>query len=331
MKPIYFPFTFIPESVAKALAACFGQTTVYQISGAKIPDDMQNLVEDGILDIRMPMPINGELLDKIHKDYRAWIDTHQGTEITFLKTMANKIPFFNKDAPSQIRAELKNTIRRNPAQEKPDPLFNAGLFLHMAQEYDFQNERLSRDLRDIDTMEADIIEDLKGEEEDVPVHTVKHKAIEIKDPGRYMTAERIAAWASFMLKDSQRYGLFLTTSRAVVDHILDILPETNQINRFDAVSAGSDKDEAWGSWRSEFMKSLEMLAIHARPAGVDDMRPPPKVSGRETNISLTLYMVPEKAPRECFTRFLDTDSLHEDSTKTGSRIRNTLIGIIEAK
>jgi hypothetical protein len=331
MKPIYFPFTYIPESVGKALAACFGQTTVYQISDAKIPDDMQSLVQDGILDIRMPMPINGKLLDKIHKDYRAWIDTHQGTEITFLKTMAHKIPFLNKDAPSQIRAELKNTIRQIPAREKPDPLFNAGLFLHMAQEYDFQNERLSRDLRDIDSMEADFIEDLKGEAEGVQAGIMKHKAIEIKDPGRYMTAERIAAWASFMLKDSQRYGLLITSSRAVVDHILDILPETNEINRFDAVSAGSEKDDAWDIWRSEFMTSLEMLAIHTRPAGVDDMRSPPKVPGRETNISLTLYMVPEKAPRECFTRFLDTDSLREDSTKTGFRIKNTLIGLVEVK
>lgn len=329
MKPIYFPFTYIPESVGKDLAACFGQITVYQISGEKVPEDMQNLVEDGILDVRIPMEINSELLDKIHHDYRVWMDTHQGTEIAFLKTMVHNIPYFDENASSQIRAEIKKTTRQTPIPKKPDSLLNAGLFLHMAQEYDLQNERLSRDLRDIDTMEADFMKDLKGEEEDVQSRAMKHKPIEIQDPGRYMTAERLAAWTSFMLKDPQDSEVFITTSRAVIEHIIDIWPETKQINRVDAVSLGGEQDDARASWRREFMKSLEMLATQSRPAGVDDLMPPPEVSGSETNFSLILYVVPDKTPRECFAGFIDTDALRDDSAKTSSRMTNTLIGIVE--
>jgi len=331
MKPIYFPFTYIPESLGKALAACFGQITVYQISGEKVPEDMQHLVKDGILDIRIPMDINGKLLDKIYNDYRVWIDTHQGTEVTFLKTMAHNIPYFDENASSQIRAEIKKTTRQISAQEKPDPLFNAGLFLHMAQEYDFQNERLFRDLMDIDAMETNFLKDLKGEEDDIQSRTLTHRAVEIKDPGRYMTEERLAAWASLILKDPRDFGLFITTSRAVVEHMVDILPEINRIHRFDTLVTGDEKDNTWVSWRREFMGSLEMLAARSRPDGTDDMPPFPEASGPKTNISLTLYRVPEKTPRECFSGFVETHALHDDSIRTSPPFKNTLIGLVEGR
>ncbi len=329
MKPIYFPFTYIPESAGKTLAACFGQLAVYQISGEKVPEDMQNLVKKGILDIRIPMEINSHLLDRIYNDYRVWIDTHQGTEVAFLKTMAHKIPYFDENASSQIRAEIKKATRQTPIPKKSDFLFNAGLFLHMAQEYDLQNERLSRDLKNIDTMEADFMKDLKGEDEDVQSRAMKHKPIAIQDPGRYMTAERLAAWTSFMLKDPQDPEMFITTSRAVIEHIIDIWPETKQINRIDTVSLGGEQDDAWVSWRREFMKSLEMLAIQSRPDGLDGLTPPPEVSGSEANFSLILYVVPEKAPRKCFAGFIDTDALRDDSAQTSPGMTNTLIGLVE--
>jgi hypothetical protein len=329
MKPLYFPFTYISESTGKALAACFGQTAVYQISGKKVPDDMQKSADDGILDIRMPMEINGDLLDKILKEYRAWIDTHEGTETAFLKATADKIPFFHEDASSQIRAELKKTSRQIPPQEKPDPLFNAGLFIYMAQEYDLQNERLLQDLMDIDAMEEDFMKDLKGEDDDDQVRTIARTVSGKEDPGLYMTNERIEAWASLMLKDPQDYGMFITSSRAVLEHILDIVPETKQVIRFDAVPLGVDEDEAWVKWRNDFMKSLEMLATHPRPDAMDGMTNPPEVSGSETKVSLILYMIPDKSPYECFAGCVDTDVFRADSAKTGSRFKNTLIGLVE--
>jgi len=37
MKPIYFPFTYVADSVAQALAACFGEFIVYQPLTGNIP------------------------------------------------------------------------------------------------------------------------------------------------------------------------------------------------------------------------------------------------------------------------------------------------------
>jgi hypothetical protein len=331
MKPLYFPFTYIPESVGKALAACFGQTAVYLISGTKIPDNMQNLVREGTLDIRIPIEIDGKLLNKIYKEYQGWINTHQGTETAFLKTMAHKIPFFDENASSQIRAELKKTTRQIQPQEKPDPLFNAGLFLHMAQEYDLQNERLSQDMMDIDAMEEDFMKDLKGEEDNDHARTMVHTAIEKKDPGLYMTTERMEAWTSIMLRDPQESRLFITTSRAVIEHIIDIVPETKQVIRFAAVPVNADEDDALSNWRDHLMEALEVLATKSRPDVLDDMANPPEVSGSEIKVSLTLYVIPDKTPHECFAGNVDTGVSQTDLTKTGTRFKNTLIGLVEEK
>ena len=330
MKPIYFPFTYIPESIGEILASWFGQIAVYQISDAKIPDEMQKLAKKGILDVHIPMDINGELLDKIYKEYRVWISHHQGTETAFLKAMAHKIPFFDDNPSSQIRAEIKKTAREISPKEKPHPLFNAGLFLYMAQEYDRQNETLSLDLLAIDAMEEDVMKDLKGEENNDQARIGVHMAIERQEPGHFMTAERMEAWASVMLNTPQESGLFVTTSRPVVESIIDFAPETQEIIRFDAVPSGTNED-AWITWRNEFMKALEMLATHPRTVTIDDMASPPEIPGSQLKSSLTVYVIPDKTPHECFAGCIGTDVFQADMTKPRTRFIHTLIGLIEKK
>lgn len=331
MKPIYFPFTYIPESMGKILAVWFGQIAVYQMSDTKTPDEMQKLAKEGILDVHIPMDINGELLDQIYKEYRVWISHHQGTETAFLKAMAHKIPFFDDNASSQMRAQIKKLSRQISPEEKSHPLFNAGLFLHIAQEYDRQNETLSRDLMAIDAMEEDAMKDLKGEDNNDQARTRMHMAIERQEPGYYMTAERIEAWASFMLNDLQEYGLFVTTSRAVVESIIDLAPKTQEIIRFDAVVLGADETDEWINWRNEFMKTLEVLATHPRPVTIDNMASPPEIPGNKIKSSLTLYIIPDKTPHGCFAGFVGPDVFQPDMTKPRTRFKHTLIGLIEKK
>jgi len=331
MKPTYFPFTYIPESMGKALSACFRQTTVYQISGTKIPEDMQELSRDGILDIRIPVEVNGEFLDKILKDYRSWINTHQGTETAFLTAMAKKIPFFDENASSQIRADLKKTGKQISPQEKPDPLFNAKLFLQIAQEFDLQKKGLGRNMMDIEAMEDDFMKNLKWEDDDDHARAVARKVLENDDPGHYMTTERINAWASLMLQDPQASGLFITTSRAVLEHLIDIVPEMEEVIRFDAIPMGVDEGEMPSNWQDDLMETLEKLATENWPVPIDDMASPPEVPGKEKSVSLTLYIVPNKTPYECFADCVESDVFQAESAKTGTRFKNTLISLIEKK
>ena len=331
MKPIYFPFTYIPKSVGKTLSACFRQTAVYQISGTKIPEDMQELSRDGILDIRIPEEVNGEFLDKVLKDYRNWINTHQGMETAVLKTMADEIPFFDENASSQIRADLKKTGKQTLAEKKPDLLFYAKLFLHIAQEFDLQKKILDQDLMDIEAMEDDFMKDLKGEDDDDQFRATLRMVLEKDDPGHYMTTERINSWASLLLQDPQTSGLFITTSRAVLEHLIDIVPEAEKAICFDAIPMDVDKDETLSNWQDNLMETAEMLATHSWPASMDDVASPPKVPGKETNVALTIYIVPNKTPYECFADCVETDAFQTDSTKTSTRFKNTLIGLIEKR
>ncbi len=329
MKPTYFPFTYIPKSVGKALSACFSKTAVYQISGTKIPEEMQELVKDGILDIRIPVEVNGEFLDKILKDYRSWVNIHQGTETAFLAAMANKIPFFDESASSQIRADIKKIGKQIPAEEKPDPLFNAKLFLHMAQEFDLQKKGLDQDLMDIDAMEDDFMKNLKWEDDDDHARAVARRQWDKDDPGHFMTTERINAWVSIMLQDSQASGLFITTSRAVLEHLIDIVPEMEQVIRLDAIPIDVDEDETLSNWQDGLIETLEMLATGNWPAPMDDIANPPEIPGSEEKVSLTLYIVPNKTPYEYFADCVETDVFQAESAKTGIRFKNTLIGLIE--
>ena len=329
MKPLYFPFTYIPKSVGKALSACFRQTAVYQISSTKIPEEMQELVKDGILDIRIPVEVNGEFLDKILKDYRSWVNIHQGTETGFLKAMANKIPFFDESASSQIRADLKKIGKQIPPEEKPDPIFQAKLFLHMAQEFDLQKKGLDQDLMNIDAMEDDFMKNLKWEDDDDHARAVARRQWDKDDPGHFMTTERINAWVSIMLQDSQASGLFITTSRAVLEHLIEIVPEMEQVIRLDAILIDVDEDETLSNWQDGLVETLEMLATGNWPVPMDDIANPPEIPGSEEKVSLTLYIVPNKTPYEYFADCVETDVFQAESAKTGIRFKNTLIGLIE--
>jgi len=331
MKPLFFPFTYISKPTARALAACFAQTSVYQLATSKIPDEMRESADQGLFEIRIPVSDDGNKLDAIVKEYRTWADVHRGSEIGFLKFMADKIPYFDETASSQIRAEIKKTGEKAPSPEKPDPLVHARLFLHMAQELDLQNDRLTRDLVAVEAMEEDFMKELKGDDEEEPARAAAINALETDDPGHYMTQERIESWALLMQQDPQVSGLFITSSRAVLDLLLDRMPEMEQVNRFEAVPAGVPDAEALAAWQDELIKHLENLATGPWPADVDDLADPTEVPGSESTVALTLFIAPGKTPHEFFAQCLETHALKAESKQDSPRFKNTLIGLIEKK
>ena len=330
MKPIYFPFTFITKPVCQALAACFRQTAVYQISSTKVPDEMQKLAKSSILDIRIPVKYDGEKLDEILKQYRIWTNSHQGSEIAFLKSRADKIPFYDETFARQITADIKSIgDRQNRLQEKPDHLLNAGLFLHLAQEYDMQNLTLSQDLQAIEAMEQDFMRDLKGENQALDEETARGKTLEAHDPGHYMTKERIQAWTRVMQHDQQDSGLFVTTSKSLFESLMDSAPEAELVVVLDAIPVVNKRVEALETWQDELMKHLEILAAIVWLGKTDPIIAAPEIPGCETTVSLTLYIVPGNTPHEFFARCVENDSLGVKDKIAGPKLKNTLLGLIQ--
>jgi len=329
MKPVYFPFTFISKPVCQTLAACFRQTAVYQISSTKVPDEMQKLAKSGILDIRIPMECDGEKLDEILKQYRSWANSHQGSEIAFLKSIADEIPFFDETFARQITADIKSKGARQNRSQKSDPLLNAALFLYLAQEYDMQNLTLNQDLLAIKAMEQNFMKNLKGENHALNEEIAPEKTLEAHDPGHYMTKERIQAWAALMQHDKQASGLFITSSRLMFEHLIDVTPEAEKVLSFDAVPVLDNRVEEIEKWQEELMKNLEMLTTIVWLAKTDSIINAPEIPGCEIKASLTLYIVPGKTPHEFFNRYVEHDVFNYKEKYQRVKLKNTLLGLIE--
>ena len=166
MKPIYFPFTYISEPVLEALSAFFKQIIVYQPSSLNIPESMQKQADSGLLEIRIPVNGDENKIDNILKDYKSWANIHQGSEMAFFKTKPDIIPFFGEFSTSQIKADIKKKKQKQQNEKKQDSLLNARIFLHMAQEFDLQNLEINKALLLSEEKTLDLIDNLKGEDED---------------------------------------------------------------------------------------------------------------------------------------------------------------------
>ena len=150
MKPIFFPATYVPDSVAQALTACFGQFIVYQPLTGKIPEQMRNWVERGILDIRVPVTEDQNEIEAVVKRYLGWAELHfggSGLKPPFLKSWKDSIPFFKDTSSSQVVADIKALHHGRPTSSAPGPLLTARLFLYFAQEFDRQNQEVVQDLK----------------------------------------------------------------------------------------------------------------------------------------------------------------------------------------
>ena len=160
MKPICFPYTYVSDSLAQALTACFGQFIVYQPLAGKIPEQMGPWADKGVLDIRVPVTENQTDLETGVKNYLSWADLHyggSGLKPSFLKTWKEAIPFFKASSSSQVVADIKEQVYGKPGCRARAPLLAARLFLYLAQEFDRQNQEVLRDLKRHRLQEAELI------------------------------------------------------------------------------------------------------------------------------------------------------------------------------
>ena len=341
MKPIYFPFTYISDPVAEALSACFGKTVVYQPSSKDIPEEIHKLAERGMLDIRISgnsEKKDEEKLSAILKEYDAWANLHQGSrglQLDYFKAGRNKIPFFDDTSTSQIKADIKDTTGKNPARKESDPVFDARIFLSIAQNFDMQNDKIVRDMASFETAQKDLIKSLKGEDEISPVvpgYQDKFKTGNLADYD-HMIPERIAAWALLMWCDpiqcrNEMSGLFVTSSRQAIDYLLDKTPETENVFSIDAMPMVGNQVEKTAKWQKSLMEHLKIVAESSRPLERSNFNLVPDDLKFETKVSLSLYIVPGVLPQEFFTRFIKFKQPCGEIGKDQTKFKNTLIGHI---
>ena len=343
MKPVYFPFTCIFDLSAETISAIFGQTVVYRPSSKNPPEMMQELAKTGVIDIRMPVKKDENKLDAILKDYKSWLNLHLGDKqgmTGFFKTHADKIPFFDDTITAQIKADIRKKVRPEQPETKPDPLFNARIFLCIAQEFDAQNWEINQKLFMVDKMQQKLIENIKGEIDSSYIENAENNLLEscdlpecydpgaYDDPGAYMTADRIKAWALLMQHDNQGSGLFITDSSSAFDYLIDKASRAEIIAGFDSIPLQKNSMEKADKWRDNFMKQLEIIARNPWPASTDKIVNPRFAKNSNTKVSLTLAIVPGKTPHEFFAGCC---GYNQPELKEKSQFQNTLLGLVELK
>ncbi len=323
MTPIYFPFTYISEPLLDELLNYFGRIAVYQSSRNHIPENMTAMAKSGKIDIRTPVEGDEERFKKILQDFKAWADLHQRSEMSLLKTQAGKIPFFNENATSQIKSDIMRRDPEKPSQEKSERLLRARLFLQVAQEHDLQHDALRLDLLSFEAMEQHMIKELHGEILSSSPDIDTYQSVASEDLGQYMAKERIDAWTHIMLHDHRQSGLFITHSRAVIEHLLDAAPEAKKLSDIDATGAfenGSEPKE------NRLLHQLETIVADAASAATTAATAPPLFNEKDRKRALIFYIIPGLSPHQFFSRYMEAAARVSQNKRSMEPAQNTLIG-----
>ncbi|MBL0700900.1 MAG: hypothetical protein JJV92_08465, partial [Desulfosarcina sp.] len=210
MKAIFFPYTYISGTVVKALNSWFRQIIVYQPSKLNDPDIMNDAESIDVISIRTPVSGDENLIKRIIQDFKAWGDIHNDGEMETIKFTGNTIPFFDENSINQIKADIKQGMS-NPAEMKEDHLLNARVFLHLAQEFDKQNDEIRQGLFLCEEMEQKLINDIMGiDKNNTDQNKPKEFSPDISD--NFMIEKRIVSWSGLFMHEKECVPLFITTS-----------------------------------------------------------------------------------------------------------------------
>jgi hypothetical protein len=248
MLPIYFPFTVVSGEVISRVGSLFEKAVLYMPSKTGAPPAMQELQQQGILDIRTPDTGDDADFMELMDQYRSWADLHKKTGLSMFRGLKPAIPFYDEDRVAGIQSRILKNLSGEGSEEEieEDPYLTARVFLQMAQEYDIQNMELKKSLYSVESMETDLYRHLSGpeepEEDDHP--GLGGSSLLLKgndDPGAYMTAERLEAWSTLALSDPPDSSFFFTDSENVMDYIRELHPEMEPVGKEDVdYTAGID-------------------------------------------------------------------------------------------
>ncbi len=309
MKPIYFPFTFISEALCGNFNTFFPRFVLYHPSDVKMPASYRKWEEQGLVEPRAPLGGDEDRLEKLVLEYKEWLDRHRGSDMTFFKTRIfdslgiETVPMFGETSTSQIKADIKRGSGA-PDAPKPEQLFAIRLFLLVAHAFDEQQYELSLDLEQFQSLEKNLLEVMRGEDNEDDEEIVQKVDLVIaEDPGRHKTAQRVASWLALFEQDTvapdeNGCWLLLTASEAVLDQI-----PAYYTGMPPAYSTGPVALEGLSPEETENLRDLisDNLKKLSKEAAADELAPIPEKASRGSNLGeLKVFSFPGKSPRTLF-------------------------------
>ena len=309
MNAIVFPFTWISSAQLSALEAFSVRPAVFLPSDRGIAEELLKWHEAGRIDLAIPVKGDGDRMAHLLRDYQGWADAHRGADISLSRIMEGKIPFFDEAHVARIRSE----IRRGPEKgvDSADPaqrLTRARLFLLIAQQFDYQSREIEQELENLKGVESAMFSELhEGRKPTGPKGRKVSAAA--PDTGRFMTEERIRAWSRLYLASEvgeTGQKMFVTSSRDVLETVLDAAPDTEGVRSVGVAPDRSDGIDA---------AVQALMAGHTAPAVRAGDGP-----------KMTVFSLPEIPPARFFTRFLKKPD--KDEAASGAE-EGTLLALLE--
>jgi hypothetical protein len=328
----YMPFTDIEDRFLDKLAAVLGTVTIYCPSPGMVSDHMLAAAREERLDLRSGHGVPADDLARAVHEFKAWADLHGGdiADLAGLsKSMQGRPPLVDDTNPTSIGDQIRHFGEQNLG-EAADPVFQAALFLSMAQQFDQQQVAVSRDLGKVLATERVMLARLAGDAQDlneglgaVPVSGV---AAGISDTGGFMTAMRVRSWAELACRDTgpRSFILYVTSSSAVFEHLLDQFEQAQGPLRI-SLNTASNGD---GHSNRKVIEALESLASANDPAAVsaDCFHD----SGDEAHpANLTIYTLAGISPSDFPHHLSAAGNRIEPGPNPGRGGVNTLIGLME--
>ena len=305
----------------------FSELTLYQPAGNCLPADLEPWVEDGFLEVRVPVSDDGEMVAAAVREYREWARQHQiGRNLkSMLPQGPGRPPFFESTATAQILADLKGAGRGGAGDRKS--LFAARLFLGLAQCWDQDQQELDRRLKRAEADARALLDELQsGKTAAAPA------ALRLPDGSRramsdFMLTERLDAWRRLFLADTLDTAVLLTTSPSIISDFVPLADAGEPLLRLNAAKpprlVGADPSD---SPRDSLMETL--AAVCRRPRPFEDRS---LFAGEDAgeNADLTLFLIPNQSARRFMTGLKASPApAGTRTTAGGTAPRHLIVGFL---
>lgn len=312
MKPAYFPFTYIPEPIARKLNSFFDSVIVYQPIDTKMPKIIRQLEQENLIEIRVPDNEDEERLIQFCGEFKKWGELHQSESVSLKSIFQNG--FYNNSFTAQIRTDILKGTKAEP----PDisSVFSARLFLLMAQDLDIEQSAIDLGLASSVEDELSLFKSMTGE--DVALSPSKESRFD-NDYGAYMTKERNDAWFQLMNKDEQAPSFLLTTSNSAFNQMREEIPALEEIYSLEGILP--DQPESIKKEVENYLSKLTTLPWD----GPDHIDPPRFETGDSGEINFKAYILPGKSARN----LIHSESVDDRPVSDPSESLNTVIALFD--
>lgn len=323
------PFTHIGESQLRLLTGAFGTLTIHSPADELVPEHMRDWQSRKLLNIRHPQSVDWARLECAIQDYKSWADLHKGdiAEMAgFFKYSQERFAMMDETNPTQISHQIRHYDA--PQQgDSADPLIQAALLLSLAQEFDEQHQTMDRQMNTVESMEKQMMEQLAGgsvvDDDDLPMLHTRPPSSHDQNMDPQMLSLRVRAWSLVARDNTVTPGMYLTTSQAALDHIIQKFPEAQEV-----YSRGLFTPEGEPTVPVANMQELIETLMGEPDTQLPDEQAHPDASLKNRGHILTIYRLGGVSSQGFLTTLGDTDREAKTADQHSGSTPDTLVGLV---